>query len=1417
MAFRYEPAQLLTLFRAHTVSNDTARLVARLLDFVKCQENMLQHLPQFTNILQRISSLSSPEYASVSMRARQLLLTRKFKPFNERTSHVDDLLARLGAVNIESINNCVDYPDDSLIFLFSRGSNLNVKELSFELFIRRHYEASGLHDLRLGKQPDTTEMSPTLPEEEKPLTVKIQDIQLAVWYNSPMLDVNILRDADMIRHTDDPTTTQGFPSSVGATLSSQTSMKVTDDAPGGDFCEDMSRFRHILHSFDNGAGYAQANIGSSQQTVALAFDSFESMRSNLKDFLGEVKRLITCGAIPATPTSTSSSSAVDARVLMLFVGEMCQAEDATAQLLEHIDREATKLITEICCYSLSIAFLGGSKQDVDGINNRRRFASIADQTNLLAQVDNDLITKTTPCYIHLRSNFTFSKRTATKTDSSNATFVEETLLRNVEPSFFSNLELRRLQNFKVRPILTTSPHIHLYEALPKMTKDQLTPARIFVRIFTRLGEDLSTDEDEWDTEQERYFVLGLNALETAMNALSRSGTGSKLEGNHILMNVIPHDRKFDISHAENVAKSLAKRYEQRLFKTAVTCIEMRYLTKRRTGSNVPMADLSVPVRFVIDNPTGQSLRLRKFVEVTNPTTGDKVFSSMDQQQKGDCDYDSLPVLVPHPLSKPLDQKRAVAAALGSVYVYDFLTLFNEAVKKQWRMCRKYLFPSASLTTSEKAAAAQLPASAANESFGSVLSSFLPATCFKAVELVVNKLKDGLDEVHREIGMNTCGMVAWKVIMWTPEFPKGRKMILIGNDVTFQMGTFGVEEDDLFHKASQLAREQGIPRVYLAVNSGARMGLAVEVQKLYKVEWIDAKNPVRGFKYIYLKDEDYHKIKESVAVDSRPIHHPTDGLIHKITDIIGKQVGLGVENLCGSGAIAGETSRAARETFTLTFVTGRNVGIGSYITRLGQRVIQKTGAPILLTGYQALNRLIGRPVYISNDEIGGIDVMWRNGVTHCTVKSDVEGCDAILDWLAYIPQHRDGPLPIMVDTTDPVTRPVSYRPSSSTDDPRLMLTGCTDDKTGEFVGGIFDRESFKEYLPEWAKSVIVGRARLGGIPLGVILVETRTTQSIHPADPAMPNTSEVCLLRAGQVWFPDSSFKTAQSITDFNREELPLMIFANWRGFSGGQSDMFHEILKFGSYIVDALVDFKQPCIVYIPPKGELRGGAWVVVDPRINPDYMEMFADTQSRGGVLEPTGTVEIKYRERALIETAYRLDPQLQDLKKQDHELASQGVAVDATKRQTLKEAIDKRLADLLPVYKQVALHFADLHDTSVRMKRTKAVHDCVSWESSRKFFYWRLRRQLLLFDWRKEIIKNNPNMSLTQASEAIKDWAEEQSVDWNDTLNLTTWASQNSNDILRKIDQLRADYIASQTGYLCQENVKVVQKVVEGFHAT
>lgn len=39
------------------------------------------------------------------------------------------------------------------------------------------------------------------------------------------------------------------------------------------------------------------------------------------------------------------------------------------------------------------------------------------------------------------------------------------------------------------------------------------------------------------------------------------------------------------------------------------------------------------------------------------------------------------------------------------------------------------------------------------------------------------------------------------------------------------------------------------------------------------------------------------------------------------------------------------------------------------------------------------------------------------------------------------------------------------------------------------------------MQPWAQTVVCGRARIGGIPVGVIAVETRTVEVTLPADPA----------------------------------------------------------------------------------------------------------------------------------------------------------------------------------------------------------------------------------------------------------------------------------------------------------------------------
>eukprot|EP00957_Ditylum_brightwellii_P015400 1158845-Ditylum_brightwellii.AAC.1 len=97
---------------------------------------------------------------------------------------------------------------------------------------------------------------------------------------------------------------------------------------------------------------------------------------------------------------------------------------------------------------------------------------------------------------------------------------------------------------------------------------------------------------------------------------------------------------------------------------------------------------------------------------------------------------------------------------------------------------------------------------------------------------------------------------------------------------------------------------------------------------------------------------------------------------------------------------------------MIIVLGRTVGIGAYLVRLGQRTIQKADtSPIILTGYQALNKLMGVDVYSTNDQLGGPVIMYSNGVSHLVAPDHLQAVSSAIEWLSFVPSVRNGLLPI----------------------------------------------------------------------------------------------------------------------------------------------------------------------------------------------------------------------------------------------------------------------------------------------------------------------------------------------------------------------------------------------------------------------
>jgi len=907
-------------------------------------------------------------------------------------------------------------------------------------------------------------------------------------------------------------------------------------------------------------------------------------------------------------------------------------------------------------------------------------------------------------------------------------YAEEPTRRNMYPTMFNLLDIERLSLWSPERMSSIS-HNSVVLLGSQGTRPR-TQQRIFVRGITH-SEAVGTE------------VGAENALQKAMDELQLAMLDKRVlptSSSHLFLHILA---PFEASPEEiiNLYKEtmagLISKYATRLLKLRVDEIEVR------AHSGLDAGDRQA-VRLVASSMAGQWLKTDGYIEYLDPVTG----ATQSYCSIGD---DEQCFLEPYPVASTLSNKRAVARRIGTTYCYDFLGLIEKALVRDWQQA------------------------IADGKFSSI-----PTDLLEVDELLLNEAGE-LEKGVRVVGENKVGMVGWETTLKTPEYPEGRPLVIVANDCTVQSGSFGVQEDEYFDKVSKYARTAGLPRLHIASNSGARIGLAEELKPYFKVAWNDPNNEAQGYKYLYLLEEDVKRFGEGVFHGE----YVTEGgeKRFKLEDIVGEQDGIGVENLRGSGLIAGETSAAYDETFTLSYVTGRSVGIGAYINRLAQRVIQMSNGPIILTGFSALNKLLGKEVYVSQDQLGGPQIMLPNGVAHQLASDDQDGVEKILRWLSYVPKTASEQVAI-TQSVDPIERDISFKVPSTPYDPRHMLAGVTA-PDGTFESGFFDQGSFTEYLADWGKSVIVGRAKLGGIPMGVISVETRLVEQRIPADPANPASREAVLAQAGQVWYPDSAFKTAQAIADFNAaENLPLIIFANWRGFSGGTRDMYGEVLKFGAYIVDNLRNYKQPVFVYIPPNGELRGGAWVVVDPTINADMMEMYADTNARGGILEPPGICDVKFRKPDLLKTMHRLDSKLVQL---DSELAIvEESMVDDEGASSLRAQIEAREKTLMPLYTQISYEFADLHDRPGRMLAKGVIRDVVPWERSREYFYYRVKRRLAQDALINKLKEGDADMSHADALATVRGWLAEKGVEWEDDKAVLDFLGSSAEGIAAQLEE-------------------------------
>lgn len=394
---------------------------------------------------------------------------------------------------------------------------------------------------------------------------------------------------------------------------------------------------------------------------------------------------------------------------------------------------------------------------------------------------------------------------------------------------------------------------------------------------------------------------------------------------------------------------------------------------------------------------------------------------------------------------------------------------------------------------------------------------------------------------------------------------GIPVMVVGNDKDVFAGSMSYRESQVYYDALHEARERKIPFVYLSGTAGARIGMNKELLK-------DIQVSKDGSSYLYVTDiEKYKYFTEYTKLSEN--EYRIDAIVND---------GIGVDNLAGSALIAGEMARAYKEIPTITYVFNHSTGIGVYLARLSGRVIQHQDTAILLTGANALNELLGKKAYKSNLQLGGAsDIMDVNGISQVSVPDDDHGVQQIYQYIT---------------------------------------------KTFDKIHNHALLETAQEYMKDYAKTVHVYRGTIKGKPYGLIEPSSSLVREVTRIDHADDQSDEKVTQKPNNVLFPDTSYKISQFMHECNVEKLPLVIIANWRGFSGGTKDMFESVLKYGSMIVEQMAHYEHDIVVYVPPGGQLRGGSWVVFDPSLNKERIKMYCAPDSTGSILEPNGLCNVK-----------------------------------------------------------------------------------------------------------------------------------------------------------------------------------------------
>ena len=319
----------------------------------------------------------------------------------------------------------------------------------------------------------------------------------------------------------------------------------------------------------------------------------------------------------------------------------------------------------------------------------------------------------------------------------------------------------------------------------------------------------------------------------------------------------------------------------------------------------------------------------------------------------------------------------------------------------------------------------------------------------------------------------------------------------------------------------------------------------------------------------------------------------------LNDSGGARIQEGVESLAGYADIFYNNVISSGVIPQISAILGPCAGGAVYSPALTDFIFMvKEKSHMFVTGPEVIKTVTHEDV--TKEELGGADThSSKSGVAHFTGNDEEQTIMMVRELLSFLPSNNleDAPVKPTIDPSDRVREELEDIVPADPNKPYDMH---------DIIQNVIDNKHFLEVQPNYAQNIIVGFARFGGRPVGVV-----ANQPGHLAG----------------VLDINSSVKAARFVRFCDAFNLPLVTFVDVPGFLPGTGQEFGGIIKHGAKLLYAFSEATVPKITVITRKA--YGGAYDVMSSKhIGADVNLAYPTAEI--AVMGPEGAINIIHREK-------------------------------------------------------------------------------------------------------------------------------------------------------------------------------------------